>query len=280
MGGWAVPIDGFSDFVFDDGGISHRVYRRGTGPAVIVMHELPGLTPQCITLGNEIAAKGFSVFLPLLFGEPGDNHPYLFGVKVCVSREIYLLAQKGGSPIVNWLRALGRKALDECGGPGIGVIGLCLTGNFAISLLASPFVLAPVSSEPALPFGFTDAAQAAIAVTDAELAGAVARARQGTPLICLRFSEDWKSPKARFEAIRAAFGDAFRGTEIDSGPGNEWNIPSSAHSVLTEDFVITPGHPTREALDEVLKFLRTRLGVSGGMSQGDSFSAVQTGRAE
>ncbi len=263
-----MPIDGFTDFVFDDGGISHRVYRRGTGPAVIVMHELPGLTPQCIALGEEIAANGFSVFMPLLFGEPGDDHTFLFAAKICVSREIYAFAQKGGSPIVSWLRALGRKALDECDGPGIGVIGLCLTGNFAISLMASPFVLAPVSSEPALPFGLTDAAHAAIAVTDAELAGAVAQAKQGTPLICLRFSEDWISPKARFEAIRAAFGDAFRGTEIDSAPGNKWNIPSNAHSVLTANFVNTPGHPTRIALDNVLEFLRTRLAISGAAPAG------------
>ena len=100
------------------------------------------MTPECIALGEAIAASGFTVHLPLLFGEPGDNHPVFFIAKLCISREFRLFASGGGSPIVDWLRALCRKVKADCGGLGVGAIGLCLTGNFAISLMADDSVLA------------------------------------------------------------------------------------------------------------------------------------------
>jgi dienelactone hydrolase len=255
----AMAIEDYEAFVFDHGGISHRVYRRGSGPAVLLMHELPGMTPACITLGDAIAESGFTTYMPLLFGEPGDDHAFLYGAQICLSREIYAFAEKGGSPITTWLRALGQKMHADCPAPGIGVIGLCLTGNFAISLMASPDVLAPVASEPALPFGIGDAAHAALAVTDADLAQAVTRSKSGVPFVCLQFSNDALSPKARFENLRNAFGSAFRGTEIDSSPGNAFGISTKAHSVLTGDFVDSPDHPTRLALDSVLAFLQKQL---------------------
>jgi len=67
-----VSIEGYDEFVFSDSGIAHPVYRRGSGPGVAVIHELPGMSAACIGLANEIAGHGFSVYLPLLFGKPGD----------------------------------------------------------------------------------------------------------------------------------------------------------------------------------------------------------------
>src|SRR5271157_3776602 len=46
-------------------------YRRGSGPAVIVIHEIPGLHPLVIRFADRIVAAGMTVFLPVLFGEPG-----------------------------------------------------------------------------------------------------------------------------------------------------------------------------------------------------------------
>src|SRR5262249_39059452 len=131
-----MPIPGFDEFAFTDADITHVVFRKGAGPGVVLMHELPGLTQECIRLAEAISDDGFTVHLPLLFGDPGDHHPVQFLAQLCVSHEFAIFAAGGGSPVVTWLRALCRRAKADCGGPGVGVIGLCLTGNFAISLMA------------------------------------------------------------------------------------------------------------------------------------------------
>ena len=143
-------IPGFLGFEFTDGDITHTVYRRGSGRAVLLMHELPGMTQECIEYANELAQM-FAVYMPLLFGKPYDNSNVKFVPHICISKELAALSKGGGGTLVGWLRALGRKALQDCGGPGIGAIGMCLTGNFAIALMADETVLAPVASQPALP---------------------------------------------------------------------------------------------------------------------------------
>ena len=254
-----MSLDDFLLTEFASGGISHRVYRKGSGPDVLVMHELPGMTPTFIDLARTIADAGLRVHLPLFFGEPGDSRCVRFFVRLCVSKEFYLLARHGGSPIVDWLRAYGRSLYAANGGKGIGVVGLCLTGNFAIALLADEFTLAPVVGEPSLPFGITAAARAALAVSEADLARAQARNKAGVPLMCLRFSNDCMSPQQRFAAIAAAFAANFEGIVIPS-PDAQWCIRAGAHSVLTEDFCDADGHPTRRARDRVIAFLTARLG--------------------
>ena len=185
--GDAIAIQEFASFDFVNGDISHRVFRKGEGPGVVIIHELPGMTTACISLAEAVANTGFCVHLPLLFGTPGDDRPIAFTAKLCISREFRVFSKKGGSPIVEWLRALCRKIKADCEGPGVGAIGLCLTGNFAIALMADS-VLAPVASEPALPlFSLTKSAKAAIAVTDDEFARAQARSINGVPLIVCAF---------------------------------------------------------------------------------------------
>ena len=136
MSSSVTPIDDFSVAEFASGRIRHRVYRKGAGPDVLLMHELPGMTPQFIGLARTLADAGFTVHLPLFLGEPGEKHTVLFLVRLCISREFCLFAKRGGSPIVDWFRAYGREILPPTAARGIGVIGLCLTGNFAIALLA------------------------------------------------------------------------------------------------------------------------------------------------
>ena len=252
---------GFSEFAFSDGGIEHGVYRTGSGPGVVLMHELPGMTEACIDLAKEIASE-FTVFLPLMFGKPGEYAPLRFLAKLCINREFRLFANRGGSPIANWMRALCRTAHLECGGPGVGVIGMCLTGNFAISLMAEPAVLAPVASQPSLPLGVFKLSRSALAITAAEMNAASARSRSGMTLLGLRFSDDMLCPRERFQTLRRTFGPAFVEIEIDSSKGNRWGIRHRSHSVLTDDFVDEAGHPTREARDAVLAFLRENLAGS------------------
>jgi len=253
-----MPRGELSEFTFSEGGIVHAVLARGSGPGVVLMHELPGMTPKCMELAGELARE-FTVYLPLLFGKPGDYAPLRSFARLCIGREFKLFASGGGSPVADWLRALCRRVHRECGGPGLGVIGMCLTGNFAISLMADPAVLAPVASQPSLPIALSHSGRGALALSDAELRAAAARAQCGVALLGLRFSEDRLCPRERFASLRRALGSSFQAIEIDSSPGNAWGIPRRAHAVLTDEFVDRSGHPTRAARDAVLAFLRERL---------------------
>ncbi|MDR3418670.1 MAG: dienelactone hydrolase family protein [Nevskia sp.] len=255
-----MPIADYAVSDFSDGGIAHPVYKRGGGPGVVVIHELPGLSDACIGLADEIAAQGFTVYLPLLFGKPGEWKTLKYLAYVCVSREFHLLANCGSSPVVDWLRALCRKARAECPGKGVGAIGMCFTGNFAISLMADDEVLAPVASQPSQPMPLSGELRRHPGVSSADLERAVARSReQGVELMCLRFSSDPYVPRERYEALRQTFGPAFRAIEIDSSPGNPHGISSRAHSMLTHHFVDRQGHPTREARDRVIAFFKEKL---------------------
>jgi len=253
-----MSITDFHGYYFENQGISHCVFRKGHGPGEVILHELPGMTEACIRFA-ETVAQDFTVHMPLLFGEPGDNRPLLQLGKLCISREFHLFAHGGGSPVTNWLRRLCRAVHAECGGPGVGVVGMCLTGNFAISLMADESVKAPVTAQPALPLGLGSGSKAALAVTEDDLRAAAARGGAGTPLLGLRFSGDRICPPQRFDTLRQTFGAAFRAVEIDSSPGNRFGIGPRAHAVLTLEFVDEEGHPTRQARDRVLGILRERL---------------------
>ncbi|CAA9362982.1 Dienelactone hydrolase [uncultured Leptolyngbya sp.] len=138
----------FSMFKFSDGSAERPVYRKGEGPAVVLMHELPGMIPECVDLARRIAAASFTVYMPLLFGQPDEplSIPKTVGytAQLCISQEFYCFAKHQSSPITNWLRALCRRAHQECGDRGVGVIGMCLTGSFVLSLMADNVVIAPV----------------------------------------------------------------------------------------------------------------------------------------
>ena len=56
---------------FTGGGYTHDVYRKGEGPGVVLIPEMPGLTTQVLALGNHLVDNGFTVAAPSLFGTPG-----------------------------------------------------------------------------------------------------------------------------------------------------------------------------------------------------------------
>jgi len=264
-----MSLEGFESSTFAHDGAERTVYRRGTGPAVVVMHEIPGITPPVAAFATRVAEAGFSVRLPHLFGTPGRplSAGYALGqmARACVSREFHVLASHASSPITDWLRALCRKAHAECGGPGVGAIGMCLTGNFALALMVDESVMAPVLSQPSLPFGFTAAQRAALHLSPEGLEVVKRRAAGGCGVLGLRFTHDPFCTKARFDTLRRELGAGFEAIEIDSGPGNAHGIPRTAHSVVTNDLVDEAGHPTREALERVLGLFRERLlGVGAG----------------
>jgi dienelactone hydrolase len=258
-----MALDGFESFQFTDSGATRTVYRRGQGPGVVVMHEIPGITPPVAAFARRVADSGFTAFLPLMFGTPGKplSVAYVLGqmARACISHEFSVLAKNQSSPITQWLRALCRHAHQQCGGSGVGAIGMCLTGNFALALMVDETVMAPVLSQPSLPFGVTASHRAALHVSDEELAIVRRRAHAGCPVLGLRFTADPMCPGERFATLRRELGDRFEGIEIDSSRGNAHGIKRTAHSVVTNDLVDTEGHPTRAALERVLGFLRERL---------------------
>jgi dienelactone hydrolase len=256
----AVP--GFEAGTFTHEGHEREVYTAGTGPGVIVVHEMPGLHPGVTAFGQRLVDAGYRVYLPSLFGRPGA--PFAARemasslIRNCVSREFVLLADRT-SPVATWLRALAAQAHSECGGPGVGAVGMCFTGGFALAMAVEPAVLAPVLSQPGLPMPLGAKRRAGVGLDPGDLATVAARARQGLCVLGLRFSHDRGSPPERFETLRRELGAGFEAIEIDSSPGNPHGIPARAHSVLTVDLVDEPGHPTKAALDRVMSFLAERL---------------------
>ena len=257
----------FTETTFAHGGRSRTVFRQGEGPAVIVMAEVPGITPKVADFARRVVDAGFTVYLPHLFGVPGgEPTPAAIArtvVPACVSKEFAAFAGRRTAPVSAWLRALSRQAHEECGGPGVGALGMCFTGGFALAMMVDEHLMAPVLSQPSLPVVLPwrrgDAGE--LQLSDGDLARVRERASDGVCVLGLRFTGDKLSPGARFARLRDELGDNFIGVEIDSSPGNPWGIPGNAHSVLTEHFVDEPGHPTREALDQVLTFLRDRLAI-------------------
>jgi len=256
-------LAGFTKTSFSHGGTARDVYRAGTGPAVIVIHEIPGLHPGVLTFAQRVIEAGFTTYLPVLFGTAGRpvSGGYVASTlaRACVSREFTTLATGRTSPITGWLRALAAKAHGECGGPGVGAVGMCFTGGFALAMMVDERMLAPVLSQPSLPFAITAKERAAVGLSPADLDRVKERVAAGACVLGLRFTNDRAVPAERFATLRRELGDGFVAVEIDSSPGNAHGIPSNAHAVLTEHFVDQPGHPTRDALQQVLTLFRTRL---------------------
>jgi dienelactone hydrolase len=239
------------------------VYRTGSGPAVIVMSEIPGITPKVAEFGRTVVAAGFTAVMPHLFGDDGRAATAGYAVssiaRACITREFTLLAQGRTSPIISWLRALAKDEHHKCGGPGVGAVGMCFTGGFALAMMVEDVVVAPVLSQPSLPFPMTKALRRDIGLSAADTARVQERAAAGTCVLGLRFTGDKLSPPERFEHLRELLGDAFVAVELDSSVGNPYGHKKAAHSVLTEDLDDRPGTPTRAALDQVLDLFKERL---------------------
>jgi dienelactone hydrolase len=251
-------------FTFADGPWTRSVYRRGSGPAVIVIHEVPGLHPLVIRFADRVVAAGMTVFLPVLFGEPG--RPVTSGYvlrsmlsAICIHREFNVWFTGKSSPIVEWLRALARRAHGECGGRGVGAIGMCFTGGFALAMMTETTVVAPVLSQPSLPAAAMSKRPAAgIDAAPEEVACARRRfENENLSMIGLRFKSDRSVPDARFETYRREFADKFEAIELedaDAAPGDR-----PPHSVLT--IHMREDGPTKAAEQRVIAFFKERTGA-------------------
>ena len=257
---------------FTDAGKARTIYRKGTGPAVIVISELPGISPMVLGFADRVVALGCTAILPQLFGQPGrDPFPdgkidvgYEFTSfnRICISKEFTVFATGKSSRVVTWLRALAAAEHERNGGPGVGVVGMCYMGGFALAMAVDGHVLAPVLSQPSLPIALTKKQKASIDTTDADLEIVSQRCvNEGLRVLGLRFKNDPFVPDARFSFLKKRLGDGFVAVELDQRDGNAASPMRRLrhHSVLTGDLVDEPGEPTRRALDQVMELFRTKL---------------------
>lgn len=265
----ALSDDALEDFVprtlaFDD--IAYRVHVAGQGPAVIVMPEMPGISPDVARFARWVRDAGFTVYLPSLFGRDGAVPQAQEGVEVfrktCVHAEFRALAAGGERPITRWLRALARQAHAECGGPGVGAIGMCFTGNFALSMVLEPAVIAPVVAQPSLPL---ESPAALDMDTDALVAVRERLEHDDLRVLAYRFEGDAHCRAERFAAYGEALGPRFVARVLPDSAANPdpppffRDVVRMPHSVFTAHLVDEAGHPTLQARDEVIAFLRERL---------------------
>ena len=238
-------LDSWSVGEHTHAGVTHPTYRKGHGPGVIVISEIPGITPKVVEFAEEVVAAGFTVVMPQLFGRPGGANGTLPVLRtlgfICVSRELSLLARGETQPVADWLRSLARALHEELGGPGVGAIGMCFTGGFALAMMVDPAVVAPVLAQPSAPIAVTPKRSADLNLSPADLAVVKERAAAGCPVLGLRYRSDPMVGR-RFGTLTREIGDAFIRVEFEG----------RQHATLTE-------HRQQEAVDRVLAFLAERL---------------------
>jgi dienelactone hydrolase len=257
LGGWVRSP-------FAGGGSTFDVFEKGSGPGVVLIPEVPGITPEVLGLADHLVDEGFTVVVPSPFGTPGREATtgYTLGTvaRLCVAAEFRAFATNAHRPITDFIRALAADLHSRTPGRGVGVIGMCFTGGFALAAAIDDSVAASVLSQPAVPFPLGKARQKDPGVSVTEMTRIQARASAGE--VCalgLRFSQDASSPAARFATLKERLGDAFEVIELDSSKGNSGGFSPRAHSVLTDEVREEDGHPAYEARERVVAFLRERL---------------------
>src|SRR5437763_1238286 len=263
------PLEDFTrrDITLD--GVTKVVHVAGRGPAVIVMTEMPGISPHVARFARWVRDAGFTVYMPSLFGRDGAVPCVQEGTAVfqraCISAEFRAFAAGESSPVTGWLRSLARLAHEQCAGPGVGAIGMCFTGNFALTMMLEPSMLAPVLSQPTLPLDDP----AGIEIAPDELAAVAQRLeREDLTVMAYRFKGDRFCRAQRFAAYAEALGDRFVARVLPDSAANP-DVPPffarhvpSPHSVVTAHLIDEAGQPTVAARDEILGFFRERLASS------------------
>jgi dienelactone hydrolase len=225
------PLDDFDPGMVTFDGIAKVVHVGGDGPGVIVMTEMPGISTAVLQ-------------------------------RACMSAEFRAFAANQSSPVTKWLRSLARLAHEQCGGPGVGAIGMCFTGNFALTMMLERSMLAPVLSQPSLPFDDP----AGLEIAPEELAAVRGRLEsEDLTVMAYRFEGDRHCGAQRFAAYSEALGDRFVARVLPDGAASRDTTPffehivASPHSVVTAHLIDEAGQPTIAARDEILSFFADRL---------------------
>jgi dienelactone hydrolase len=243
-----MALEDWSKGSFTAATLTRETYRKGSGPVVIVVHEIPGITPAVERFANDVVNAGFTVVMPDLVGTPGKEvsggYTISSMLKVCISREFTNMALNKTSPIISWLRALSRSLHHEVGGKGVGAVGMCFSGGFALGMMVDDIMVAPVLSQPSMPFAIGKSRSADLNLSPDDAAVIAERAAQGCQVLGLRFDKD-KLVGDRFSSLRSLLGDAFIAVEIPSRSPKD-------HSVLTEQ-------RDEDSVQRVLQFFNEKL---------------------
>jgi dienelactone hydrolase len=260
------PLEDFDARVVTFDGITKVVNVSGAGPGVVVMTEMPGISPHVARFSRWVRDAGFTVYMPSLFGRDGAVPSVEEGSEIlkraCMSAEFRAFAANESSPVTVWLRSLARLAHGECGGPGVGAIGMCFTGNFALTMMLEPAMLAPVLSQPSLPLDDP----AGLEIGPDELSAVRERLeREELTVMAYRFEGDRFCRAQRFAAYSQALGERFIARVLPDSAANPdpppffEHVVASPHSVVTAHLIDEAGQPTIAARDEILAFFADRL---------------------
>lgn len=231
--------------------VSHNIYTRGNGTKIlVVLQEMPGIDQKTLALADRFIAEDYTVVLPHLFGPIGKTAPLgnFFRV-LCMRREFRMFASHKSSPVVDYLAALCTWIKEKHNVKGVAVIGMCLTGNFAISLMANDAVLAGFASQPSMPLF----KHAKIHMGLQEISNIKNKLDKVGPMHCGRFEKDIFCTEKRFNTLDKAFNTDDKERIIFH------ELPGKGHSILTHHFVDQKGHPTKQAFTEVLNYFNEAL---------------------
>ena len=238
-------LPGWAESTFTSEGKTLPIFRQGDGPGVVIIHEIPTITPPVERFAQDVVDAGFTVVMPLLFGTPGEPMGALnvarSVARVCVSREFSNFALNRTSPITAWLKSLAADLHEELGGPGVGALGMCFSGGFALAMMVDGHVAAPVLSQPSMPFALSPARARDLNLSPADLQAVKDRVSDGCPVLGMRYSGD-PMVGGRFDTLRRELGDGFLAVEL----------PGRKHGVVTED-------RDEGAVETVLQFFGDRL---------------------
>lgn len=253
----AALAHGYTQSSFEDGGIRHDVFRAGSGPAVIVMHELPGLDAAVVAVAERIRGEGFTVVVPdLLPAILGRRSVVLNFPRICVVREFRAFALRYDRPVTRWLQALAAREHGLAGGPGVGIVGMCFSGGFALAAATRAPIAVAVAAEPSLPFRWRPGAPRDLGMAPAAEEELAARSARGEVCVrSFRYDEDPVSPPERMVRLKELLGvDAV----FEPIPGKDHPVLDRAVGMRRDG----PGAPDPSAvpaLTESIRVLRRGL---------------------
>lgn len=256
-------LHGFERRGFNEAGLHCPVFVSDTGQApILLLHELPALTPEVAHLGRVLVAAGFRVYMPSLLGRPGQVPTAMdkanSGAQVCIRSEFNALGRGDHTrPIVAGLRRLAAQASDEANGASVGVLGLCLTGGFALAVALEAPVAAAVAAEPSLPL----LAPNNVDLSPADQTALASRLRAGeVRAMVLRFQGDDLSPCGKLRRYGEGLGETLVSRCLDDEAADPRRTGKPRHHcVLTNHLVEAPGEQTLAVRDEVVAFFDWRL---------------------
>ena len=249
--------------------ITHDVwFGPKLGPGVLLLHELAGLSNNTVKFAASLMDAGFTVAMPHLFGRVGAEGNGGMGAGAagllgrCIMREMSFFLRDQPPQGTEWLKEASKVLGERSISPrGVGVIGMCATGSFAMATVLDPHVGAVVASQAALPL--LRRGTWGVPGGDRKLAD------EDTAVMTLRFCTDAKSGKGRVKRLPERMNEtltyntsgptdsklphAERG--IEEGVGNRLHViwaGGAGHSILTSERV-------DRAVTAVIDFLRKNL---------------------